>query len=426
MGMLETRTLDFENLVLLSANENILPSARRQNSFIPFEIKKQFGLPTYRDRDSIYAYHFYRLLQRCKKAYLIYNTETDQLGGGDKSRFLLQLARELPAYNPDTKIKQNIYGSRIRDLKRSNEIIIEKTDILMDKLKEKASHGLSASSLNQFRKCTLQFYFSSILELQEDKEVEESIDAANLGTIIHDSLQHIYSEFQNQVLNSEVLQQAKKSISQKISHSFKKKFPGGEAKHGKNLLILKAAESLIENVLRHDAEMLKDHELIIQELENKVTLEFPLNDQKDFKVKLKGYIDRMDMFDGKQRLLDYKTGYVDKNELSVSSEAEVKDKKFSNIAFQLLFYALIQIHKATQEPKGIQAAAMSLRKNKDLLINLQIDKNRNIDKANILFFENQLTSLLAEIFDKEKHFEQTNDVENCRHCTYNIICNREL
>jgi len=102
MGMLETRTLDFDNIIMLSVNEDFIPAGKSDNSFIPFDIKREFKLPTYRERNAVFAYHFYRILQRAENIYLLYNTETGDLGGGDKSRFITQLQYEMAKYNPKT------------------------------------------------------------------------------------------------------------------------------------------------------------------------------------------------------------------------------------------------------------------------------------------------------------------------------------
>ncbi|MGZ4157466.1 MAG: PD-(D/E)XK nuclease family protein, partial [Bacteroidia bacterium] len=151
MGMLETRTLDFENVILLSCNEDILPSGKTVNSFIPFELKRFFGLPTYSDKDAIFSYHFYRLLQRATNIYLLYNTESDALGSGEKSRFLTQLIYELPKVNPNVTIIEQLVNIPVIADKTGNEISIEKTSFVFEKLKAKSEFGFSPSLLNTYR-----------------------------------------------------------------------------------------------------------------------------------------------------------------------------------------------------------------------------------------------------------------------------------
>ena len=167
MGMLETRTLDFDKIILMSANEGLLPSARSANTFIPYDIKREFKIPTHRDKDAVFAYHFYRLLQRTKEAYIIYNTESDQLGGGDKSRFITQIIHELPKYNPKIKITEQILSVPPVKDETDYSITIEKTEDILKRIKEKAKSGFSASSLNSYRNCSLRFYFQQIADLPQ-------------------------------------------------------------------------------------------------------------------------------------------------------------------------------------------------------------------------------------------------------------------
>ncbi|MDZ7740617.1 MAG: PD-(D/E)XK nuclease family protein [Bacteroidota bacterium] len=425
MGMLETRTLDFENIILLSCNEGILPSARSHDSFIPFDIKIKFGLPTYRDRDAIFAYHFYRLLQRAKKAYLLYNTEAGQLGGGDKSRFLSQLEKELPQYNPSVKISQKIYSLDISGMSLKSEINIEKTTEVMERIHAKAKSGFSASSLNKFRRCPLQFYFSELAGLKEEEETGESIDAASLGTIIHKSLQELYQEYRGEELDVNALQSIRKKVRARLDESFSALFPGGDADFGKNLLIMKAAEKLIRNVTYFDEGAVREGRMRILELEQEIRTSVNFNiPELPENILLKGFIDRIDEMDGMTRLLDYKTGVVEVRELTVRSDADTTDAGFSDIAFQLMFYAFIFTLQDDNPTSTLQSAVLSLKKSKDALLALSIDKNKYLNSEALGFFKHQLSELLQKLFDSNEKISQTRDIKTCQYCSFKNICNR--
>src|SRR5690554_6824615 len=173
MGILESRTLDFENVIFTSMNEGKIPLGKSHNSFIPYDVKHEFGLPVYKDRDAIYTYHFYRLISRAKNIFLVYNTEDDGLDGGEKSRFITQLEIEK---HPNHNLTKSIYNSELPDI-TTCPIQIEKSDTVMERLKEIAEKGFSPSSLSSYIRNPIDFYFQKVLKIDEIKEVEETIEA---------------------------------------------------------------------------------------------------------------------------------------------------------------------------------------------------------------------------------------------------------
>ncbi len=221
MGMLETRALDFENIILISANEDTLPAGKKNNSFIPFDIRRAFGLPTYADKDSIFAFHYYRLLQRAKKIHLLYNTEMTDFGSGEKSRFITQLLHELPLVNKNVTITESTLNSS-SIIHREQKIEIQKSDEVLEKLKQKLEAGLSPSSLNSYRNCSLQFYFRYIASIKEIDEVEETIGADTLGNIVHESLQQLYEPHVGKLLSAELIKQLSKNSSLIVDKTSKK------------------------------------------------------------------------------------------------------------------------------------------------------------------------------------------------------------
>ncbi|MCX6266927.1 MAG: PD-(D/E)XK nuclease family protein, partial [Bacteroidetes bacterium] len=224
MGMLETRTLDFENVIILSCNEDLLPSGKINASFIPFDIKRSFELPTYRHKDAVYAYHFYRLIQWAKHVWILYNTESDQLGGGDRSRYLRQISCELPAYNPKITIKESILTTPLIKGEFLPVIEISKTGDVLAALEEKAKKGFSASSLNTYRNCALKFYFAEIAGIKEPENVDDTIDPAVLGSAIHEALNKLYKPYIDRHLTKEHLVEMDKESDRTVDAAFHQKF----------------------------------------------------------------------------------------------------------------------------------------------------------------------------------------------------------
>ena len=256
MGMLETRTLDFENVIMLSVNEDMIPAGKSANSFIPFEIKKEFNLPTYRDKDAIFAYHFYRILQRAKNIYLIYNTEAGDMGGGDRSRFINQMIEELPDYNDKIKISQEVLNVKLKKYKPLDEIRIDKTDAIINKLKEKAKSGFSPTNLNIYRKCSLRYYFQQVAGIEEMEDVQETIEASTLGTVIHEVLKHLYLPYVDKNITSQDIKLMFAEVEKLTRKYFKSFYAHGDIDYGKNLLIVKVAVLFIENFLKTEMSFL--------------------------------------------------------------------------------------------------------------------------------------------------------------------------
>ena len=198
MGMLETRTLDFKNIILLSANEGVLPKTDSIESFIPFDIRHAYHLPLPQDKTDIFAYHFYRLIQRAENLTLIYNSEAGQLGGGEPSRYILQLKNELAKINKSILVEEQYLSIPVEISSEKNEIIIEKNENVMQTLKEKASSGFSPSALNSFIACPLRFYFSYVAKIKPQDSIEETLESDVFGSVVHGVFEEVYKPFVRQ------------------------------------------------------------------------------------------------------------------------------------------------------------------------------------------------------------------------------------
>ena len=426
MGMLETRTLDFENVILLSCNEDILPSGKTVNSFIPFELKRVFGLPTYSDKDSIFSYHFYRLLQRATNIHLLYNTESDALGSGEKSRFLTQLIYELPKVNPNVTVTEQLVSIPIVNNGADNKIEIEKTDLILEKLKEKSEFGFSPSLLNIYRNCSLQFYFHAVARLKEADEVEETIGADTLGNVIHEALDIFYKPFVGKKIQVADIKEMKKLVEGTTLELFKVKYSETEVSYGKNLLTLKVALKFINNFLDSEIVNIQAAEkagtpIIIkaleQELENNITVGKQV-------IKIKGKADRIDMVGSTTRIVDYKTGLVDNKELKLEEWDVIRSDSGLAKSFQLLTYAWLYQRMNPEIKENLVSGIITFRELSAGLKPVKVNESSSLNVEVLNEFEKQLHQLVSEIMDVKSNFTQTAELDNCEYCAFKGICNR--
>ena len=426
MGMLETRTLDFENVILLSCNENILPSGKTGNSFIPFELKRYFGLPTYQDKDAIFAYHFYRLLQRAKNIYLLYNTENDALGMGEKSRFLTQLTHELPLINKKLIIQQDLFSIPVEVKSPNNRIVITKTEDVMTRLKEKALSGFSPSLLNIYIKCPLQFYFHAVVGLKEHEEVEETAGAAVFGKVIHGVLETLYAPYSEKIVSAEGVHKMNNQVEDLVLKEFEKQYAQGELSLGKNLLTVRMAIRFIHRFLETEKHFIQQQQkqncfLTINKLEEKLETTVALG---DYTIGFKGTVDRIDALGGQVRIIDYKTGKADNNELKVNAwEGLTTDTNLAK-SFQLLMYAWLYHKNHPLQKTNLTAGIVSFKHVSAGLKTIKLNGSPLITAEILQEFEYLLLGIVTEVFDTTKHFYQTEKKENCQYCSFTGICGR--
>lgn len=220
MGILESRTLDFENVIISSVNESTLPAGKKQNSFIPIDIKRKFELPTHLDKDAIFAYHFYRLLQRSKHISIIYNTKVDQLKGGEKSRFIEQIIYELPKMNPKVSLNHELINFQSKS-EHLPSIIIQKTESIRQKIIDHLNSGISPSAINTFLNCPLDYYYKYIARLKEEELIEEQIEDSTIGTLVHNSLENLYQPFLKKTLSLADIEVMMKGLEQELLRQFR-------------------------------------------------------------------------------------------------------------------------------------------------------------------------------------------------------------
>ena len=411
MGMLETRVLDFSTVILLSVNEGILPSGKSNSSFITYDMKVHYKLPTYKEKDAIYSYHFYRMLQRSKTAYLLYNSEIDALGSGEKSRFITQLLIDYESGKlPNWKLSETTIVPNLKPI-NTEATVVPKNYNTLEKLDYWAKKGFSPSALTSYIRNPIDFYKQKILDISEYNNVEETVASNTLGTIIHNVLETLYTPFIGKYITVEDIKEFFKTINPLINKEFKKIYKLGDITKGKNLIIYNVAQQYIRLFLKKEIEVLeKGKTLKILQLEKPVQSNLNLDGKT---ITLRGIVDRIDELDGCLRIIDYKTGKVSNNELEVYDwENIILDyKKFSK-AFQILMYAYI-LNKESMLPNNTTAGIISF-KNLTSWVMLFAEKdgarsrskNQLITQEVLNKFEIQLQTLLKEIFNLEIPFTE--------------------
>lgn len=334
MGMLESRVLDFETVIISSVNEGILPAGKSNNSFIPFDVKLENGLPTYKEKDAVYTYHFYRLLQRAKNIYIIYNTEPDVLNGGEKSRFITQIDIENIHH-----IQHKTVTPKVPSIIKAAKVV-KKTDAIINRIKDIAGKGFSPSSLTNYIRNPIDFYYEKILNIATFEEVEETVAANTLGNVIHHTLEDFYKPLINQILTKAHLEAMFANIDATVTQHFKSLYKEGDLSKGKNLIIFEITKRYVYNFIKKELEFVEaGNQIKIIDLEKEVntTLNIP---ELDFPVRLKGTVDRIDECNGTLRIIDYKTGKVIQSKVEIVNWEDLTTDydKYSK-SFQVLAYA---------------------------------------------------------------------------------------
>lgn len=418
MGVLETRTLDFDNVIFLSVNEGVLPSGKTVNSLIPYDVKRYYKLPSYQYKDAVFAYHFFRLLQRASRVYLVYNSGSAD-GKAERSRFVNQLLLELPKYNPNTRIIHHTLNVEA-SIDALPPISIAKTTPVLEAIR--AIPRYSPSSLSKYINCPLQFYFASVQKIQEPDELLDAVDDATLGNVIHGTLEDIYKPFINAKIDLKPIPPER--LNALIYHHFanpnhKVVLNAEDLEFGKNRLVREIAVRYIENVL--NADMLASQPVVLRSLEQELSYEFMV---VGCPVKLFGKADRIDQLeDGTIRIIDYKTGRVDASKLKVKSIGDLFVKPDLGKAFQLMMYALMYHHDVSNHHSICSGIVSTREKNAPFNPLLMLD-SEVVDPELIAGFEERLMQMLREIHDPEVPFRQTEDTKLCGFCTYKAICNR--
>ena len=437
MGVLETRNLDFRHLVLLSVNEGQLPKSGGDSSFIPYNLRKAFGMTTIEHKIAVYAYYFYRLLQRAERITLIYNTSSDGLNRGEWSRFMLQFLIEWP--HPITRqfleAGQSPQGTSPITVEKTPDVMRRMQSLFDVRANPKAK--FSPSALNYYLDCPLKFYYRYVAGLSAPDEVSAEIDSATFGSIFHYAAEHIYKDLttHGKVINKEALETLlRNEVKQQdyVDTAFKKLFfnvPQNEKPEYNGVQLINSAviarylKQLLQNDLRYAPFTFIASEM---EVDEPIDIQTP---KGVIKSRIGGIIDRMDSKDGTLRIVDYKTGGDADTPPHVES-LFIPDKKRSNYVFQTFLYAAIMCRK--QPTMKIAPALLYIHRAATETYSpvIQMGESRKPKEAVEDFskyekeYRERLQGLLEEIFNPEKSFTQTEIIEKCTYCDFKALCKR--
>jgi ATP-dependent helicase/nuclease subunit B len=430
MGVLETRNLDFKNIIMLSANESILPRPRSNNSFVPYDVRVKFGLQVHAEKDATYAYHFYRLIQRSENIHLIYNTQTEDIGSSEKSRYITQVQHELGRANTDIRITEEIVSLPPPAATLPGVIQISKSDEVMEQLLLAAKKGFSPSALGLYISCPLHFFLTRISRIEEPEDLEETIDASTMGTVIHAVLEEMYRPFCGKNLSPANISAMLKNADMATRQQFSTHYPNGDIDSGKNLLLFHLASQYVTNFLKAEKKFIEESaregvNIRIVGLEEVLEASIRINFQgESLDVKVKGNADRIDIVDGQLRVIDYKTGKVDPKDLTFSEWEQVTRDSGLGKSFQLLTYAWLY-HNMHPETRLIGPGIASMRSARQGILTLSCpDGSGALDATHLALFGEQLKGLIEEIMNRDVPFSQTRDEGNCTYCPFRGLCRR--
>lgn len=441
MGVLETRNLDFRHLIMLSVNEGQLPKAGGDSSFIPYNLRKAFGMTTIDHKIAVYAYYFYRLMQRAEKVTLVYNTATDGINRGELSRFMLQFLIEwgYPVLRKQLEAAQSPQSSA--------PIIIEKTPDVMERMKSvfdirnNPKALISPSALNCYLDCPLKFYYKYVALLSAPDEVTADIDSAKFGSIFHYAAEHIYKDLtaHGKLISKENLETLLKDevrLQTYVDNGFKELFfnlPQNEQPEYNGIqlinsaVIVKYIQQLLRNDLRYAPFTFVGSE---QRIFENIEIYTPTG---DIQSRIGGIIDRIDSKGESLRIVDYKTGGDADTPANVQS-LFIPDKKRSNYVFQTFLYAsivckklrekndnrlvapaLLYIHRAASENYSPVIQMGEPRKPKEPVDNFAQYEGD---------FRENLKTLLEDIFNPDISFTQTEIEDKCAYCDFKALCKK--
>ena len=414
MGPLETRALDFRNVVILSANEGMFPRRSLRSSFIPPELRKGFGLPTYEHQDAVWAYYFYRLLQRAERVWLIYDSRTEGLRGGEESRFIKQLG-----YHFGWPLERRVAVAAMHPTDAAGSI--PKTEEDVRKIRE--GH-LSASTLQSYLHCPAQFYYKVVQELESEEDLAESLDQGMLGRVFHKVMEELYDLPMVTPQDLAAFRADKPRLKQLIRAEVMEQMHSPEVS-GRNLVLEEVLLDYVLRTLEHDARLLGEsgsEGFRILGRERFMETRF-----EGFRIL--GFVDRIDSYKpGEVRIVDYKTGRVEDEDLLITDDnaAAVVEKLFGpvnkgrpKIALQLFVYDLF----AKEDPalRG-QQVINSIYSTARLYTGALPDVPASPEFLRLT--RERLKELLREMTDTAVPFRRTDQKDSCAWCDFKDICGR--
>ena len=399
MGLLESRGLDFDNVIICSANEGVLPSNNFHNSLIPFDLRKKYNLTTIIEDDARTSYDFYHLLLRASNIHLIYNSVSEGVDTGEKSRFIHQLELiESPNHNIQHIISHYPFNPSDNEPEK-----FEKTDTLITRLNQIAESGFSPSSLNRYIDNPINFFDEYVIGIKSSEKVNEFPEARGIGIIFHNTMEKIYKSFKGKKINPEKLKTSLNSIDKLLDKEFITEY-GNKYERGKNIIIYKVLKDTIKRLIKADINKIsKGIELKIIDIESKLEIDL-VTEKSKIKYKLKGTVDRIQSENGNIKIIDYKTGSFEPYKLSFKNYQDLIDKKKKE-AFQLLCYC-VMYSRSNKKTQNLNAGIISFKNINLGLITLKKSKTENYNNIELDNFKLILDNIIEEIFDPNISFSE--------------------
>ena len=423
LGVLETRNLDFKQIILLSANEGFLPSAKNYSTLIPYDLKVSFGIPTFHEKEAVYAYNFYRLLQRASSIHLVYHTESEGMGKGEPSRFLLQVRSELvPHYQDKITLHEEILYSDSRTVPTPTPPSFTKNAHVLNQLEIIARRGFSPSALNKYRNCPVRFYYENILNIKENNPVNDDLEQSELGSCIHAVLERIYTPTIGIPITTEILKQALLEVDQHLAEVLELQFHHGRSHIGRNHFLESVAKMQITNFLKSEIKNLeKGNTIQIISLEKELSHSLQVTfEGTTHQALIAGTADRIDRWNGYTRIIDYKSGKVEPNDLIVK-ESEPNWAKVSDKWFQVMVYTWLSHYTLPSDETYLSGIYPLGHLQSDLLV-AKWEGSTLLTPTHLTSFETLLQQLISDILNPDIPFIANCESKSCVYCPFAETC----
>lgn len=430
MGVLETRALDFDRLIILSMNEGIFPKRVAANSFIPYNLRRGFGLPTYEHQDSVWAYHFYRLIERASHVSLLYDTRSGGSQTGEVSRFVHQLH-----YHYEVPMRKKLLVYNVSSSKAPSLEVPKGKEIMrrLNAYRKGGDKAISASAVNTYLDCPLKFYFSVVEAIREEDEVSETIESNVFGSILHKVMEELYKPFQGKMVTVDLLKAIRKDkplLTGAIARAFASEFFKTEVVRplsGQNFLIGEMIRKYVEKILERDGKLTP---FTYIESERKINGIISLSDHSE--IRLKGFIDRVDEVGDTIRIIDYKSGSGATTFNSVESLFNKEEKDRAKAVTQVFMYCWMYAHLSGNKGKALRPGIYYVRSlfsdpfDPSIYHRIERGKSDKVDDFSTYSeaFEDGLRGCLDEIFNPDIPFTQTPTGKACSYCSFKGICGK--
>ncbi len=477
LGFMETRSLDFDNIIMLSMNEDTFPKSSYKDSMIPYNLRKAFSMPSIEFQNSIFAYYFYRLLQRSQHIQMLYCSE-GKISHAEQSRFITQMEYELREF--DDTIKQKYHTTKSYEIRPSQTppIEIEKIDNIK-KIQELLGYeigdeekdvkediqikkGVFPKLINTYLKCPVSFYFEYIEGLKEEESINDDTSALDFGNLLHESCHFLYQPYIGKIIKTEDFASIKSNIEKAINFAVSKVFNVKETDkvqfdEAKSNIMIKPLRKYLNKIVDTDEEYapfqiidLENEKIHGGDKDRNYTIKYTINEDSKETVLLKGIIDRIDLKEKKLRVIDYKTSSIKNDKKTYDEKFWIPEKFKDKEAAQVLIYSEIMSQLKSESEYTIQPYIVSVtnindgalkynnngstKSKKDIESyedqNVFLKKETEDSEEKILTVNLQenvndnLKRIFNELLDPQKKLTQTPNTDNCEYCTYNKICNR--